>query len=121
VSKVIYRITYPNGKVYIGHGPDRDPPVLRQRQRSPRGGRLHSRPAAELQGQRRPRRPPQTPLTRIGTVDGGNSARVGPLTPLAVRLLLKAPTLADSDPDLLLLGGVVEGVSDDVGDVSVGE
>jgi integrase len=39
--------------------------------------------------QRRPRRPPQTPLTRIGTVDGGNSARVGPLTPLAVRLLLK--------------------------------
>ena len=35
--------------------------------------------------------------------------------------LLRSPTLADSDPDLLLLGGVVEGVSDDVGDVSVGE
>jgi hypothetical protein len=27
--------------------------------------------------------------TRIGTVDGGNSTRVGPLTPLAVRLVLK--------------------------------
>src|SRR5664280_2841719 len=36
-------------------------------------------------------------------------------------VVAEAPTLADSDPDLLLLGGVVEGVSDDVGDVSVGE
>jgi hypothetical protein len=61
---------------------------------------LGEQTSAQVTANARPRRQPQTPLiyTRIGTVDGGNSARVGPLTPLAVRLLLKPCLRAGDQP-----------------------